>query len=456
MLPDAQDFIRDCLTWWVPWYIALLTLLISNRDAHLRPSVHQLRQYKWLTEQKRPKISLRESISEQLQLTDIKNLSLLHVNFGILPVHVALNIFRWLDLNSLCRAGEVCAHWWTVSHHKSLWQSMSCRAWPKLRYHPQFLNSKGKLNPFFFDYVLNESTESDLETAINWKDIYRERDESDMRRQNSRLKHTDFLQGHSKGNTCITVLPSARKIVSGGDTIKIWTINEKSEDPTGAATPKSKYRCRTIKGLSGTVSSLCSNLEETIIVTANQEGGEVISLWYVEAWNCSWLMLIFLNRDIKSKTCKTSLKDESSTSGSICTLHMVTNNLLSSVLDHKSSINIWDIVQYVYHDSIRNVEWLFPRNKIVVKLTGHTRDVRALKSVKEELLVSASSDNTVKLWDLRVGTCQITWTGHTDEVTSLVCTGMSILTLFLLVVLIQKQVAPFLVDHWMVRFVNGY
>ena len=46
---------------------------------------------------------------------------------------------------------------------------------------------------------------------------------------------------------------------------------------------------------------------------------------------------------------------------------------------------------------------------------GHTHNVNCLKR-NEEIVISGSTDNTVKVWDLRSSVCERTLVGHTSPV----------------------------------------
>ncbi|KAJ3127361.1 SCF ubiquitin ligase complex subunit cdc4 [Nowakowskiella sp. JEL0407] len=48
-------------------------------------------------------------------------------------------------------------------------------------------------------------------------------------------------------------------------------------------------------------------------------------------------------------------------------------------------------------------------------LTGHTQSVRAIAG-DENVLISGSYDNSVRIWDLKSGKCRFLCTGHTDKV----------------------------------------
>jgi WD40 repeat protein len=58
---------------------------------------------------------------------------------------------------------------------------------------------------------------------------------------------------------------------------------------------------------------------------------------------------------------------------------------------------------------------------------GHSRTVNALALVSPTVLASASSDKSIKLWDLRTHTCLATLTGHSDRVFALALVSPTVL-----------------------------
>ena len=63
--------------------------------------------------------------------------------------------------------------------------------------------------------------------------------------------------------------------------------------------------------------------------------------------------------------------------------------------------------------------WATFPDKPKTTLNGHTDSVRALAFGPEGILASGSSDNTIKIWDIKSGTCTNTLTGHNDWVNAL-------------------------------------
>ena len=61
---------------------------------------------------------------------------------------------------------------------------------------------------------------------------------------------------------------------------------------------------------------------------------------------------------------------------------------------------------------------LLPNDTVRGVFVGHTEKLYfvVFHPHAKDLLVSASYDMTVKIWNLHTGSCQITLTGHTDTV----------------------------------------
>jgi len=60
-------------------------------------------------------------------------------------------------------------------------------------------------------------------------------------------------------------------------------------------------------------------------------------------------------------------------------------------------------------------------------LTGHTYTISSLAYLGNNLLASASIDNTIKIWNIENGKCLMTLTGHTDCIESLAYLGNNLL-----------------------------
>ena len=56
-------------------------------------------------------------------------------------------------------------------------------------------------------------------------------------------------------------------------------------------------------------------------------------------------------------------------------------------------------------------------------MAEHTKTVRCLELIDSETAISASSDATLKVWDLKTGTCSTTFHGHGEGIRALVLSG---------------------------------
>lgn len=91
----------------------------------------------------------------------------------------------------------------------------------------------------------------------------------------------------------------------------------------------------------------------------------------------------------------------------------------SSESSHVLAFGSADYKVYAY--DLRNIK------APLAVLAGHGKAVSYVKFVDATTLVSASTDNTLKLWDLNKGTnpttapsaCTLSYTGHTNEKVSL-------------------------------------
>lgn len=65
--------------------------------------------------------------------------------------------------------------------------------------------------------------------------------------------------------------------------------------------------------------------------------------------------------------------------------------------------------------------WDVTTGQCLQSLTGHTDYVWCLLTVSEDILVSGSEDQTIKIWDVKTGECLHSLTGHKDSVNCMTC-----------------------------------
>ena len=93
--------------------------------------------------------------------------------------------------------------------------------------------------------------------------------------------------------------------------------------------------------------------------------------------------------------------------------------------------------------------WDINSGKCIKTLEGHTDWVKSV-AIKDNLIISGSSDNTIKIWDIESGECIKTPEGHTGSVYSvairdnLIITGLKDKTIRITpIILFQNELPKF-------------
>ena len=95
----------------------------------------------------------------------------------------------------------------------------------------------------------------------------------------------------------------------------------------------------------------------------------------------------------------------------VLTLHE--NSRIFATGSGDETIQLWDIEEIDIDETKRPIHITNPKHV----LSGHAGGISALDfSVNGKLLASGSSDNTVRLWDVRTGKHLHTFAGHTGKI----------------------------------------
>ena len=81
-------------------------------------------------------------------------------------------------------------------------------------------------------------------------------------------------------------------------------------------------------------------------------------------------------------------------------------------------LNFPNVLTDMIGEYTRPIPWI-EEGKVEEKvLEGHTRGVRAVTKISEDIVVSGSEDNTLRVWNIKTGKCLKVLEGHTRAVTS--------------------------------------
>ena len=198
------------------------------------------------------------------------------------------------------------------------------------------------------------------------------------------MKAKNTLTGHYQQIHDIIVIDDNCLIVSDGNSIKIWNINEKT-NRTFKKNEKKHFFLNvcvyTILMLKN--GDLASGTSDSEIVIWNIKDGKVKKTIKYSGNN---------NRDIVQVISLVLLKNGDLASASTLCFKKSDN-----------AIKIWDIES----------------ERVKRTLTGHTDSVTVLTVLENGDLVSGSADKTIKIWNVETGNVIKTLTGHINSVSAL-------------------------------------
>ncbi|CDQ87428.1 unnamed protein product [Oncorhynchus mykiss] len=353
--------------------------------------------------------------------------------------HIAENILSFLDARSLCSAELVCKEWQRVISEGMLWKKLIERMvrtdplWKGLSERHQwekylFKNRTTEVPPNSYYRSLYPKIIQDIETIeANWR----------CGRHN--LQRIQCRSENSKGVYCLQY--DDDKIISGlrDNSIKIWD--------------KQSLEC--LKILTGhTGSVLCLQYDERVIVTGSSDS--TVRVWDVNTGEVLNTLIHHNEAVLHLRFCNglmvTCSKDRSI---AVWDMASPTDISLRRVLvGHRAAVNVVDfddkyIVSasgdrtikakvyswiialaadcsqqlhcpvYILMKENRKEEiskvWSTSTCEFVRTLNGHKRGIACLQ-YRDRLVVSGSSDNTIRLWDIECGACLRVLEGHEELV----------------------------------------
>ncbi|KAI5640811.1 D domain of beta-TrCP domain-containing protein [Phthorimaea operculella] len=308
------------------------------------------------------------------------------------------------DASSLCAAELVCREWQRVISEGMLWKKLverkvrtdslwrglaERRGWIQYLFKPK----PGCQHPShsFYRQLYPKIIQDIRSIEDNWR----------MGRHN--LQRINCRSENSKGVYCLQY--DDNKIVSGlrDNTIKIWD--------------RKTLQC--VKELQGhTGSVLCLQYDERAIISGSSDS--TVRVWDVHTGAMLNTLIHHCEAVLHLRFCNgmmvTCSKDRSI---AVWDMTSTTEIMLRRVLvGHRAAVNVVDFDEkYIVSASgDRTIKvWNTSSCEFVRTLNGHKRGIACLQ-YRDRLVVSGSSDNTIRLWDIECGQCIRVLEGHEELV----------------------------------------
>ncbi len=409
-------------------------------------------------------------ISQQLR-------DLLRIDFmAALPTEIAFKILSSLDATSLCQAAQVCKKWRELADDDVVWHRMceqhidrKCTrcGWglpllerkrlasskPHVEARLECLKRKAageeeevatrapKKNCIEGEGLEIVKPVSDVALSVRsfrpWKDVYSERCKVERNWRTGRCSVKEF-NGHTDGVMCLQFDDNMLVTGSYDTTIRVWDV---------ASATLVRTLCgheRGVRALMFDDSKLISGSMDRTIRIWNYRTGECISelRGHTEGVTC----LHFDSTLLASGSADNTIKIWNFETKNCFTLrghtdwvncvriHSPSQTLFSAGDD--TTIQMWDLntkkCVRIFHGHVGQVQSVLP-----VALSAdeaeeeHNLDLHASgdkKAAPPRNILSASLDNTIKLWDVASGECIKTLFGHVEGVWSLAADRLRIVS----------------------------
>ena len=227
------------------------------------------------------------------------------------------------------------------------------------------------------------------------------------------------LIGHSGSVTSICLTRQGGSFVSCSDdcSLALWEVRNSQQDSVMIKQhhqqTKSVNKKVNFYGHGGPVWTCCESANNTLISGSHDK---TLKIWNMNTGQCQFTMRGH-NNWISAIDCNSAVIVSADWDSTVKCWDLETHNVLhnlqfndivfalnpsqdSLVLGMKShSLELWDLA----------------RTRRVLSCIGHLKAVNAVK-MQEQVVLSASSDSLVKVWDCRSGECVGNLTGHTNKV----------------------------------------
>jgi F-box/WD-40 domain protein MET30 len=282
----------------------------------------------------------------------------------ILPSEITLQIFTYLDAQSLCAAAQVSKHWKHLADDDSLWHRM-CeqhinKKCTKCGWGLPLLQKRRVVRVKRMREDDEGCPEAKRADRRPWKDVYSERlvVERHWRRNTA---NTRILKGHQGGISSLQFCEAQNILITGSydKTAKVWDLETGEE-------------LQTLKGHARCIRTL--QFDDTKLVTGSMD--HTLRIWNYRTGQCIRTL-------------------EGHTDGVV---HLNFNARMLASGSADATIKIWNF-----------------QTGECCTLSGHTKAVNHVslgKDIANPTLVSSSDDGTIRIWDLERRTCSRVLKGH--------------------------------------------
>ncbi|KAH0623808.1 hypothetical protein JD844_006947 [Phrynosoma platyrhinos] len=332
--------------------------------------------------------------------------------------HIAENILSYLDAKSLCAVELVCKEWYRVTSDGMLWKKLIERM------------------------VRTDSLWRGLAERRGWGQyLFKNKPPDGMAPPNSfyRALYPKIIQDieASRTSLCLTDMVESHLLISS-QLKSMWqrhsvppefhglsdfsgTLYETMDE---TSTIESNWRCgrhslqrihcrsETSKGV------YCLQYDDQKIVSGLRDN--TIKIWDKNTLECKRILTGHTGVwDVNTGEMLNTLIHHCE-----AVLHLRFNNGMMVTCSKDRSIAVWDMASptditlrrvLVGHRAAVNVVWNTSTCEFVRTLNGHKRGIACLQ-YRDRLVVSGSSDNTIRLWDIECGACLRVLEGHEELV----------------------------------------
>ncbi|CAO3680145.1 unnamed protein product [Rhizopus stolonifer] len=391
-----------------------LALLSSAEQQHIYTSWKLFKQSSASSRLLILKGILADACTPQLSFLSNAVTPLLSADFSLIfPREVTIQIFRYLDATSLCSAAQVNTRWRRIADDDTLWHRL-CE---------QHINKKCTrcgwglpLLPMIRKRPREEALAESNKRKRPWKEIYSERLVVERHWRRNTAKHYTLKREHKGAISCLQVSEKNSLMMTGSvdKTVTVWNM-------------ENGQVLRQLKGHSRAIRTL--QFDDTKLVTGSMD--HTLRIWNYHTGQCirtleghtdGVIHLHFNCRLLASGSADATIKIWNFQTGECFTLtghtqavHHVQihqSTLISSSED--GTIRLWDLEKRLCLRTLQG--HMAPVMTAIPSMPGF---LHTFSDKREEILISGSMDNTIKVWSLNTGECLQTLFGHIQGVGAL-------------------------------------